>query len=931
MAEPEEVVGPPGGPNPEKKADEAQSLDDDDNDSPLSPPLVRRASSLFDAGDERADVLSNPMNEKKIIKPLMNFEVFEGQNYYLLDNGWFRQWSDWVSITTDDEPVPGKWERPQAIDNSALMRPGSNRLRLGLQENKDYIFLQQKAWEYFFKWYGGGPEVSRAAIKFGKKVMIELYGITTVFYKSSDKASGVEVAMPSIQSKLSDLKLKACQALNIRARDACIWDYSGQRPQYCWESQLDSTLWQCKVVEGQAMLLDERKQDGTFDLNGLDRKTQKHGNVVMSNEVPVAPGVVGLSNLGNTCFMNSTLQCISNVPLVREYFLGNQHVAEINKQNALGHAGKLAESFAELLQTMWPAPGEETVSVVAPRDFKFQIGTFAPQFAGYNQHDSSELMQFLLDGLHEDLNRVKVKPYCANPESQGRPDPVVAAEFLDVYKKRNDSKIVDLFCAQFKTTLVCPRDDCKNIAILFEPYFSVPLPLLSLKDESKSRFRVTVVRSDGSPSAEHNVMVPKLQTAKALFEGITEASGLPVNRMVVCELTRNYIQCFFSEAKSLEWVRSTDVLVAYEVAHPDAFLKTRELYTNSKFKLHQRCECLFKGEWYTGVVILVIPDYHSDGFLYSFRYDVDGLTSSRLPEAKLRFIAGTEPPPKSNEGEEARTSGVVVYFRRVDPQYGARMLYDRPHVFSLASLTSPSVICETVAQQLGVPVKSFTLSVVSQYGTVHYGEVETKLNPEDGTVQEIKERVYLALDWVDGDQRKRDGPVGGAASDEKAPEGKDDGVFDLQKSLNMFKEVETLGENDAWYCNKCKNHVLADKQMELWTTPPVLVLHLKRFSYTRYNRDKLEDLVQFPLVGLDMKPFVLSDQQETLYDLCAVSNHIGSLGGGHYTAYARSSVNGRWYNFDDNFTNEIDPGKVVSKSAYILYYLRRDFRPPAWA
>jgi ubiquitin carboxyl-terminal hydrolase 4/11/15 len=252
-------------------------------------------------------------------------------------------------------------------------------------------------------------------------------------------------------------------------------------------------------------------------------------------------------------------------------------------------------------------------------------------------------------------------------------------------------------------------------------------------------------------------------------------------------------------------------------------------------------------------------------------------------------------------------------------------------VFALASLTSASVVSETVAQQLGVPVKSFTLCVVGQYGSVHYGEAETKLNSEDAAVQEIKERLYLALDWVDGDKRKNEAVAAAEGGEEKGAEGKDDSVFDLYKSFTMFKEVETLGANDTWYCNKCKNHVLADKQMELWTTPPVLVLHLKRFSYTRYNRDKLEDLIQFPLEGLDMKPYVLSDQTETLYDLCAVSNHIGSLGGGHYTAYARSSLNGKWYNFDDNFTNEVQPSSVVSKSAYILYYLRRDFRPKAWA
>lgn len=52
------------------------------------------------------------------------------------------------------------------------------------------------------------------------------------------------------------------------------------------------------------------------------------------------------------------------------------------------------------------------------------MGRFAPQFSGYQQQDSQELLAFLLDGLHEDLNRVKKKPYLALRDAEGRPDEV---------------------------------------------------------------------------------------------------------------------------------------------------------------------------------------------------------------------------------------------------------------------------------------------------------------------------------------------------------------------------------------------------------------------------------------------------------------------------------------------------------------------------
>lgn len=125
------------------------------------------------------------------------------------------------------------------------------------------------------------------------------------------------------------------------------------------------------------------------------------------------------------------------------------------------------------------------VRSVSPRIFKQQLASFAPHFAGYQQHDSQvkslskqlekdlttcsqsgcmhctgyqlsscllktcegvqELLAFLLDGLHEDLNRVKNKPYIEEPDSDGRPDEVVAAEAWRNFKARNDSYIVDHF------------------------------------------------------------------------------------------------------------------------------------------------------------------------------------------------------------------------------------------------------------------------------------------------------------------------------------------------------------------------------------------------------------------------------------------------------------------------------------------------------
>ena len=79
----------------------------------------------------------------------------------------------------------------------------------------------------------------------------------------------------------------------------------------------------------------------------------------------------------------------------------------MNRDNPLGTGGKLLEEFAELLRQMWSAKlGEK-----APRGFKAQLGKANMQFAGADQQDAQEFLNFLLDSLHEDANRIRKKPY----------------------------------------------------------------------------------------------------------------------------------------------------------------------------------------------------------------------------------------------------------------------------------------------------------------------------------------------------------------------------------------------------------------------------------------------------------------------------------------------------------------------------------------
>ncbi|CAJ0938811.1 unnamed protein product [Ranitomeya imitator] len=667
----------------------------------------------------------------------------------------------------------------------------------------------------------------------------------------------------------------------------------------------ESTIQDAGLYQGQMLVIEQRNQDGQWPRGSVPNvknsnyclpsyaayKNYEYSEPGRHNE---QPGLCGLSNLGNTCFMNSAIQCLSNTPPLTEYFLNDKYQDELNLDNPLGMRGEIAKSYAELIKQMWSGK----YSYVTPRAFKTQVGRFAPQFSGYQQQDCQELLAFLLDGLHEDLNRIRKKPYIQLKDADGRPDKVVAEEAWENHIKRNDSIIVDIFHGLFKSTLVCP--ECAKISVTFDPFCYLTLPLPMKKERT---LEVYLVRMDPlAKPMQYKVVVPKIGNIMDLCTALSSLSDIPPEKMVVTDIYNHRFHRIFAMDENLSSIMERDDIYVFETS----INRTEEteqviipIYLREKFRhtsySHHHGSTLFGQPF-----LLTVPRNITEDKLYNL-----------LLVRMCRYVKITNDSEESdgplhcNKEHTINGNGPNGIHEEGSP---SEMETDEPDDESSQDQELPSEnensqsedsvggdndsengLCEDTCKgqsATGQKKRLFTFQFTNLGNAdISYIKDDTRYIRFDDRQLRLDESSYLALDW-DPKMKKKYFDENAAEDFEKhesvdfTPQKKS--FMKLKDCIELFTTKEKLGAEDPWYCPNCKEHQQATKKLDLWSLPPVLVVHLKRFSYSRYMRDKLDTLVDFPVSDLDMSKFLINPNAgPSCYNLIAVSNHYGGMGGGH--------------------------------------------------
>uniref|UniRef100_A0A8C6FP46 Ubiquitin carboxyl-terminal hydrolase n=1 Tax=Moschus moschiferus TaxID=68415 RepID=A0A8C6FP46_MOSMO len=862
--------------------------------------------------------------QKSELGALMRTTLQRGAQWYLIDSRWFKQWKKYVGFDSWDMYNVGEHNLyPGPIDNSGLFAdPESQTLKEHLIDELDYVLVPAEAWNKLLNWYGcveGQQPIVRKVVEHGlfvKHCKVEVYLLELKLCENSDPTNVLSCHFSKADT-IATIEKEMRKLFNIPAeRETRLWNKYMSNT-YEQLSKLDNTVQDAGLYQGQVLVIEPQNEDGTWP-----RQTQQSNGSGFSasyncQESPlthVQPGLCGLGNLGNTCFMNSALQCLSNTAPLTDYFLKDEYEAEINRDNPLGMKGEIAEAYAELIKQMWSGRDAH----VAPRMFKTQVGRFAPQFSGYQQQDSQELLAFLLDGLHEDLNRVKKKPYLELKDANGRPDAVVAKEAWENHRLRNDSVIVDTFHGLFKSTLVCP--ECAKVSVTFDPFCYLTLPLPLKKDRVMEIFLVPA--DPRCRPTQYRVVVPLMGAVSDLCEALSRLAGVAAENMVVTDVYNHRFHKIFQMDEGLNHIMPRDDIFVYEVCStsPDGSeCVTLPVYFRER---KSRPSSTSTGAVLYGQPLLVSVPKHKltlESLYQAVCERISRYIKQPLPDesGSLHLELGACNGSRSGcEGEDEE--------EMEHQEEGREQLSETEGSGDDEPGSDHGEATQKKSKGRPCPRRLFTFSLVNSYGTADINSLAT-----DGKLLKLNSRSTLAIDW-DSETRSRYYNEQESETYEKhvsmlQPQKKKKMAVALRDCIELFTTMETLGEHDPWYCPNCKKHQQATKKFDLWSLPKILVVHLKRFSYNRYWRDKLDTVVEFPIRGLNMSEFVCDPSARPyVYDLIAVSNHYGAMGVGHYTAYAKNKLNGKWYYFDDSNVSLACEDQIVTKAAYVLFYHRRD-------
>ena len=906
------------------------------------------------------ELIPSPDQERKIISQCFgSFRIQEGLSLYILSSHWWETWKTYVNYGISIENSFNKsiniGDRPVAIDNSALISQDSVlKLKQNLKRDKDFIPVSEEIWKIFLEWYGGGPEIERKVIISKKTTIIELYPpiltITPVLNSGNPATTSSTVMVFSLTSLFSDVLAKSCEYFSKPTATSRLWIKSKNT----WTVALltesleqrknaEEILFESLVFENNKSYwprdqIDEKSlkiPSNTVTASSSNSEDSKRSDIkkISYSRANRMPGIVGLINLGNTCYFNSIIQALVHTPLLQEFFAGN--ISNFMNQK-FELENTISYEISSLSKEMWNGSSTK----INPSKVFNSLTSRFPMFEGKEQHDCHELLSMLLDTLHEELRREgeegRSTVILENPSSK-------QAEIMESDKQwqllqgTQGSIISDICAGQTKTTLTCMN--CGSKRIIFEIFtnLSLPIPIAS-----NIPIYITVVPLN-SLISKIGIIISKHATVSQVLEKVALYSNISIEKLTLIEVSSNYSITILDSnpTNTLDnlTINAKAEIFAYEIRKTIKDceeLGKKTLEHNSFLSVGSQIDILQGNTWTTGKLLEIRKKLMTEYFV---EYDYEDLSEWK-PFSQINVF---------RKYTSSSTSQACQIFMFHTSFSGSRKVIGFPLILSIGNWYTKSDFYELaynsamrmVSKDIKPSQNCFKLLILDPI-TLRCGLCRSlnctgcALIPSKSELKTLSpnlRRICIAAEWNEtyfSKEIKYDESVIHAKDKEKE-------IFKAI-DINMCLDEFTKEEKIDMLCENCRNRGIK-MTMEIWRAPDILILSLKRFTYYQGSAEKIQQLVNYPFCGFDISAYVKNSEvlsKSTLstsaimnsYDLYSVVLHTGSIHGGHYTTLNKFPGSNSWILYDDDVSLELrespENSNLISNS-YLLFYRRRKF------
>lgn len=807
-------------------------------------------------------------------------------------------------------------QRPGAIDNQPMvttepmkaptltMEGGRVKRSLQLVPGRDFEIVPEPVWRALYHWYGANLSLPRPVILESKTGQAELelfpryllflrqqpatrtpqsniwvnMGMTSLrmfpTYMPQPRAGSVPSPNAPLKRMLAytgcfsrmgtikDIHLYLSQRLRIKEEDMRLWLYNSETYLTLLDDE-DHTLESLKIQDEQQLVIEVRNKDMSWP---EEMSFIANSSKMDRHKVPTEKGATGLSNLGNTCFMNSSIQCVSNTKPLTDYFISGRHLYELNRTNPIGMRGHMAKCYGDLVMELWSG----TQKNVAPLKLRWTIAKYAPRFNGFQQQDSQELLAFLLDGLHEDLNRVHEKPYVELEDSDGRPDWEVAFEAWENHLRRNRSIVVDLFHGQLKSQVKCKT--CGHISARFDPFnfLSLPLPM-----DSSMHLEITVIKLDGTTPVRYGLRLNMDEKYTGLKKQLSELCSLKPEQILLAEVHTSNIKNFPQDNQKVR-LSVNGFLCAFEIPVPGSPTSVSSPTLTDVTPIANGCA----GDQSPANKPVLIPN---------------GGPSTVVPCSPETPLPNGVANGHVTPVQDSPFIGYIIAMHRKMMRtelYFLSSQKNRPSLFGMPLIVPCTVHTskKDLYDAIWIQVSRLASPLPPQEASNHAQDCDDSMGYQypftlrvvgkDGnlcawcpwyrfcrgcTIECTEDRAsvgnaYIAVDWDPTAlhlryQTSQERIVEEHCSVEQSRRAQAEPIS-LDSCLKAFTSEEELGEDELYYCSKCKTHRLATKKLDLWRLPPILIVHLKRFQFVNGRWIKSQKIVKFPRESFDPSAFL---------------------------------------------------------------------------